>query len=133
MFTNNDLTQIKEHGLTVEQIDAQLAAFRSGFPFLKLYSAATVDNGIIAVSSEDEKKYVSIWNEYLASDGDILKFVPASGAASRMFKALFEFLDGEEDLPSNDFMKKFFREIHNFAFFDTLDKAVKEADRKSVV
>ena len=63
MFTNNDLTQIKEHGLTVEQIDAQLAAFRSGFPFLKLYSAATVDNGIIAVSSEDEKKYVSIWNE----------------------------------------------------------------------
>lgn len=132
MFTNNDLTQIKEHGLTVEQIDAQLAAFRSGFPFLKLYSAATVDNGIIAVSSEDEKKYVSIWNEYLASDGDILKFVPASGAASRMFKALFEFLDGEEDLPSNDFMKKFFREIHNFAFFDTLDKAVKEATGKSI-
>ena len=59
----------------------------------------------------------------MAGEGKVLKFVPASGAASRMFKNLFEFLDGASDTPDNDFIKKFFSQIHNFAFFDELDAA----------
>ena len=46
MFTEHDLQQIKDHSLSVEQIERQLDAFKKGFPFLKLSAAATVGNGI---------------------------------------------------------------------------------------
>ena len=47
MFTEHDLQQIKDHSLSVEQIERQLDAFKKGFPFLKLSAAATVGNGIL--------------------------------------------------------------------------------------
>ena len=89
MFTDKDLELFKQRNVTVEQIEEQLNSFKKGFPFLKLVSAATVGNGILKMTEDDEAHYVSVWNEYLSSDGNILKFVPASGAASRMFKNLF--------------------------------------------
>ncbi|MDE7108348.1 MAG: DUF4301 family protein, partial [Muribaculaceae bacterium] len=68
-----------------------------------------------------EEQSVNMWNEYLAKGGKVLKMVPASGAASRMFKDLFSFVNGKKDKPDNDFMKKFFAEIENFAFFPALN------------
>ena len=124
MFNDQDLKLFKERNVTVEQIEAQLNAFKTGFPYLKIVSAATVDNGIMKLSAEEEAHYVSVWNQYLEGDAEILKFVPASGAASRMFKDLFSFLDSESATPDNDFMKKFFGNIHNFAFYGDLNKAV---------
>lgn len=132
MFTEHDLQQIKDHNLDVKQVEAQLDAFKTGFPFLKLVSAATVDNGIVRLTEEEEAKYVDVWEKYLSSGGNILKFVPASGAASRMFKNLFSFVDGDSDVPADDFMKKFFDDIHKFAFFDTLNDVLKERVGKSI-
>lgn len=132
MFTEHDLQQIKDHNLNVKQIEAQLDAFKEGFPFLKLVSAATVGNGIVRLTEEDEAKYVGVWEEYLSSGGDILKFVPASGAASRMFKNLFSFVDGGSDEPTDDFMRKFFDNIHKFAFFEALNDVLVKKEGKSV-
>jgi hypothetical protein len=67
--------------------------------------------------------YQDLWNKYLAANKQILKFVPASGAASRMFKNLFEFLGASYEVPTTDFEKKFFAEIDKFAFYSVLDAA----------
>lgn len=132
MFNDQDLKLFKERNVTVEQIEAQLDAFKTGFPYLKIVSAATVGNGIMKLSDEEKAHYVSVWNQYLEGNADILKFVPASGAASRMFKNLFAFLDSESAVPDNDFMEKFFGNIHHFAFFGELDKVVEAKYGKGV-
>lgn len=131
MFTESDLIQIKEHNLSEKQVDSQLEAFRSGFPFLRLVSAATAGNGIFKFSENEEQKYIDLWDRYLQSGGNILKFVPASGAASRMFKALFSFLEKGQE-PLDEYIGNFFSHIHDFAFFDSLDSLVKEKYDKSI-
>lgn len=125
MFNDKDLELFKKRQMTVAQIEKQLDYFKTGFPFLKLVSAATVGNGVVKLSEDEENRYISVWNEYISGDADILKFVPASGAASRMFKDLFAFLDSASDVPDNDFVKTFFDNIHKFAFFDDLSAAAK--------
>ena len=80
-------------------------------------------NGILSPSEEARKHYVAAWDAYKQSGKKICKFVPASGAASRMFKNMFEFLDAPYDVPATDFEKAFFAGIHKFAFFEALDAA----------
>ena len=60
----NDLVQLKQKGITEEQIERQLNDFKTGFPFLKLEAAASVEHGIISPSEEDVKKYTEVWNNY---------------------------------------------------------------------
>lgn len=123
LLTNEDKELLVKKGITEEQIQAQLKDFQQGFPFLKLRAAASVGNGIIAPNGEEADRYVQLWNNYKAEGHGIIKFVPASGAASRMFKNMFEFLDADYDVPTTDFEKKFFAGIHDFAFFDALNDA----------
>jgi len=123
LLTNEDKELLKKKGISENQIEVQLKDFAQGFPFLKLRAAASVGNGIIDPKGDEVEKYVKAWNDYKAEGHGIVKFVPASGAASRMFKNLFEFLDADYDVPTTDFEKKFFAEIHNFAFFDALNDA----------
>ena len=123
LLTNEDKELLKKKGISESQIEVQLKDFEQGFPFLKLRAAASVGNGIIAPKGDEVEKYVQAWNDYKSEGHGIVKFVPASGAASRMFKNLFEFLDADYDVPTTDFEKKFFAEIHNFAFFDALNDA----------
>ena len=59
MFTEHDLQQIKDHSLSVEQIERQLDAFKKGFPFLKLSAAATVGNGILCLGAAEEEKFIN--------------------------------------------------------------------------
>jgi len=132
LLTNEDKELLKKKGISENQIDVQLKNFEQGFPFLKLRAAASVDNGIIAPKGEDVDKYVRIWKDYKVEGHSITKFVPASGAASRMFKNMFEFLSADYDVPTTDFEKKFFAEIHNFAFFDALNDACFLNEEKSV-
>ena len=92
MLTNQDLQQIAQKGITPEQIDVQLKEFETGFPFLRLEAAASIGHGIVAPNEEERKQYIDAWNAYKAEGRKIVKFVPASGAASRMFKDMFAFL-----------------------------------------
>jgi hypothetical protein len=121
MFTPEDLLQLKEMGLSEEDVLTQLKYFKEGFPPLSIVSAASVENGIMRIPQEGETAYINAWNHYRQNDCTIVKFVPASGAASRMFKDLFAFLDADYDEPRTDFEKKFFAEIQKFAFYDALN------------
>ena len=123
LLTNEDKELLQKKGISESQIEQQLKNFEQGFPFLKLRAAASVGNGIIAPNVEEIRKYIKIWDDYKKDGHSITKFVPASGAASRMFKNMFEFLNADYDVPTTEFEKKFFEEIHNFAFFDALNDA----------
>jgi hypothetical protein len=123
MFTKQDLEVLSKKGISEEKVQAQLASFATGFPYLTLKSAASLDYGIVSIDEDAAVYYQDLWNKYLAANKQILKFVPASGAASRMFKNLFEFLNADYSEPTTDFEKKFFAEIQKFAFFSALDEA----------
>ena len=145
MFTKEDILQIQQKGMSEAQIEAQLECFRKGFGFLRLKGAAAIGKGIIAPSEDEAEAYIQAWNDYKTEGHAITKFVPASGAASRMFKNMFEFLNADYEEPTTDFEKAFFAHIHYFAFFDALNDAcflnegkgvdalVEEGDFKAVV
>ena len=121
MLTQQDLKQIAEKGISEEKLNSQLEEFKTGFPFLKLEAAASVEHGIVATTPDEVKQYVGAWEQYKAQGHSIVKFVPASGAASRMFKDMFAFVDAEYDVPTTDFEKKYFDNIQKFAFYGELD------------
>ena len=97
MFTEKDLAQIEKQGISLETIQQQISHFETGFPFLKVLKAATVGDGIVRVSEEESAALVDEFDAQ-AKNVSLLKFVPASGAATRMFKSLFAFKDdGKSD------------------------------------
>lgn len=122
MLNDKDLIMIAEKGISKEMIDQQLKRFVTGFPFLKIDSVATIGNGIMKVSASDEYKFIKQWQQFQKSGGSIEKMVPASGAASRMFKDLFAFINSGNSMPTTDFEKAFFAGIKDFAFFLLLNK-----------
>ncbi|MDG5490417.1 DUF4301 family protein [Psychroserpens sp. SPM9] len=91
-FSENDIKQIERKGLTLKKIKKQIELFETGLPFSNLVSAATIGNGIVKLSKDKSESYISIF-ETKKDEISILKFVPASGAATRMFKFLFKFLE----------------------------------------
>ena len=132
MLSQQDLKQIAKKGITEEQIKLQLEQFKTGFPFLKLEAAAAVGNGIMAPSDAERKDFIGAWENYKAEGHTIVKFVPASGAASRMFKDMFAFVDAPYDVPTTDFEKIFFAHIESFAFYNALDDACKRNQGKGI-
>jgi len=91
-LTEKDQKQLEKKGISKESMLSHIKTFEEGIPFVQLENAAVVGNGILKFSDAEEKKLIDLYDVKLQSL-DILKFVPASGAASRMFKALFNFLD----------------------------------------
>ena len=91
MFTENDLQQIKKKGITLDQVNAQVSRIKNGMSYSNLIAAATISEGIEKYTDVETKEIIEF---YQAKQGDlnIVKFVPASGAATRMFKFLFKFL-----------------------------------------
>ena len=132
MLSPKDLEQIERKGISEQQIDKQLEEFKTGFPFLKLDAAASIGNGIIATSAEDVKRYTEAWNAYKTEGKKIVKFVPASGAASRMFKNMFAFLTADYDVPTTDFEKTFFDNIVKFAFYPVLNAMCEKNEGKNI-
>ena len=118
MFDNKDLAQIQSHGLTPAQVERQMADFRNGFPFLPIVRAAVAGDGVELLSDAQVESYGRLYGKR-AGGMDIVKFVPASGAATRMFKDLFEFLsDGE----SNKTVEQTLENLNKFAFAHDLSE-----------
>ncbi|MGO4919316.1 DUF4301 family protein [Maribacter spongiicola] len=125
-LTDKDLKQLEKKGISKENMLSHINTFKEGIPFVKLENAAVIGNGILKFSDAEEKELISFYDSKL-KELDILKFVPASGAASRMFKALFSFLDAynpaEETLDAylsrtNDTdIKKFSEGLERFPFY----------------
>jgi hypothetical protein len=132
MILPKDLMQIKAMDLTESQIEEQLSYFINGIPFMKIKAPATVEKGILRLTKEQQNGFIRIWDEYLTGEKQIIKFVPASGAASRMFKDLFSFLRASCDTPTTDFEKLFFERITDFAFYEALDNVCRLNERIGV-
>lgn len=133
MLTEQDLTQIASRGITVQQVEHQLEQIAQGFPFLKIESAAAVGNGIVSLNDGEQNLFLTEWSEYTSAEGHrIVKFVPASGAASRMFKNLFSFLTADYDEPATEFEHTFFDSIKKFAFHKELCNKCKENEGKGL-
>ncbi len=119
-----DVKTLEEKGISPETLQAQIKRFETGFPYLKILDTARVGNGILALGDAERKAAADRWDEYLSHGGEVFKFVPASGAASRMFKSLFGFLEGEanEPKPESD-VAQFIAQLPKFAFYQELDEA----------
>lgn len=121
MLTQDDKAFLAKKGISEEKLQSQLECFKTGFPWLKLAGAASPEKGIMVPSDDEKNAYLKAWDDYLAGTGKVLKFVPASGAASRMFKNLFEYLDNNE---KTDFIQKFEDNLDHFAFIGDLKEAI---------
>lgn len=125
MFTSEDQLMLSKRGITEAQVLEQLECFKKGFPYLTLDSPASINRGVIKADGTAVEVAADDWNAYLQANHRIVKFVPASGAASRMFKNLYEFLNGGHDEPVTDFEHVFFDHIEFFGFYAALnDKCV---------
>ena len=131
-LTDKDLQVLQKKGKTQEKLEEELTMLKEGFPYLKIEGAATPGHGIFVLDEKMENQAIDIWEQYLGSGASILKMVPASGAASRMFKDLFSFLNGKDEKPSNSFMKTFFTDIEKFAFFNKLNETCISLYGKSI-
>ena len=120
MLNKQDSEQIKERNVTEEQVERQVAQLKRGTAYVKLIRPATIDDGILRMSPEQVKEMNQAFDED-KQYYQFTKFVPASGAASRMFKDLFSFIESGED---TKFTEIFFAHIHSFAFFTDLNQAV---------
>jgi hypothetical protein len=137
MLTESDIEQIEGQGLTVDDVELQFEHFRKGFPTIKLVSPAILEKGIKILTEEDETRMTFVFENSLSSGLTTTKFVPASGAASRMFKNLFSFLDNATDeetaegiISQDEFMNTFFTNIEKFAFYKHLIKITQNPNNK---
>ena len=118
-------------------INIQLNHFKNGFAYSSLAKAATINDGIISPNKELEQQYIEQYEEALAKGLSVIKFVPASGAATRMFKSLFEFIQAssneQEALLSKEPYHTFFSRLDDFAFVDELEKSINQKiDQKNI-
>lgn len=132
MLTQQDVKQISARGITVQNVEKQLDEIKKGFPFLKIVAPASIGKGIMEVGEEAREHYIKVWEEYINGAHRIMKFVPASGAASRMFKGLFAFLDADYDVPTTDFEVEFFENRRKFAFKKALCAKCKDNNGTNV-
>lgn len=129
-FSQKDLQQIQKHNLTAEEVNRQLEDFQKGFPFISLYKPATIGDGIRKYSDDQQRELIDLY-ESSKDNYRITKFVPSSGAATRMMKDYYSFLSlykDEKTTPLDNFptIKQAIENIYEFAFVDNLQKALKK-------
>ncbi|TNJ44196.1 DUF4301 family protein [Tamlana fucoidanivorans] len=137
MFSEKDLKQIHDKGITVDQVNAQVTRLKNGMSYSDLLSAATIGKGVESYNTNEIDEFIRLY-EAKQNDLSIVKFVPASGAATRMFKFLFKFLKGfnpkEETISSyaerhnDDLILQFVNNFENFPFYQEVVAKAKALD-----
>lgn len=134
-FTESDFKQIKSQGIALEKIEAELDLFAAGIPKVQLERPAKIGDGILKLSTEDFENFASRFDAQ-KDRLKLKKFVPASGAASRMFKFLNEFL--KDFNPGNETINAYINRkndknlpiflagIEKFPFYDVVKSRLKE-------
>ncbi|UCD61259.1 MAG: DUF4301 family protein [Flavobacteriaceae bacterium] len=133
-FSPMDMKQLEEKGISKKKVLDQIEIFKEGIPFVRLEKAAIVSDGIKKLTKAREKILVGKFDE-LKVLLSVLKFVPASGAASRMFKSLFNFLehydpskesvDAYIERLSDTDLRTFFKQIKKFPFYEVVQERIK--------
>ena len=130
MFSKEDLSQIEKHGLTLQAVEHQIENFRNGFPYLRIVRAASAGDGVRVLDEADVQRAVARY-EMAADDLRVVKFVPASGAATRMFKELFEYVnEGRRGKGVDTVLEN----LGRFAFWDELQEVLPKgaAERETI-
>ncbi len=133
-LTQNDQLVLKLHGLSISQVKAQLQQLRQGIPPLHLIRPCRVGDGIIQLSPQHFAEYHRQFQHAQAA-GRVSKFIPASGAATRMFKDLLQYLEKDEfsqttelkDCTSHEAIDQAWKQFHHFPFIDDLQQYFKTA------
>jgi len=131
-INHKDLLQLKSKGIAPQEFERQIENFKKGFPFVKVQKPAKIGDGILKLNKKDIETYKKLYDDYSA---EVLKFVPASGAATRMFSFLFDFLEKGGDHYSSisqieqSEVKTFFQNLKSFAFYDELDTFIKSKNQ----
>lgn len=121
IFTESDVKQIEKEGLTIDQVLKQIDLFKRGVFPVKLNRPCTINDGIITIPEENLEAITAL-HEGEARNGRMLKFVPASGAASRMFRDWYIYLDaGAFDSGEG---QGFSSNLKKFAFFSDLSNVI---------
>jgi len=133
-FTKRDLVQLDQRGISRDRATSYLETFARGLPYSVLDRACTVGDGITVVHPTELDRYVGL-SEEAARSGRLSKFVPASGAATRMFQSLLVVqasapkpgagLEELKDTPEYTSLKEFLADIRRFAFFPELRARMK--------
>lgn len=119
-FSEKDLKQIAQRGSDITVINEQIENFKSGFPFMKVNRAATINDGMIRLEQDAIDQYIGLF-EKESLKKRLLKFVPASGAASRMFKSLYS---AKDEGKSDKSVDEFFNRLKDFAFYKSLGQYI---------
>jgi hypothetical protein len=131
MFNQKDLQQIQKKGIHIDEINRQIKYFKSGFPFADILVPATRGKGIMCLTEGDEQHFRDVFRQN-APDFHVTRVVPASGAASRMFKALYSALDQlrgksvaeqQQLVETNPGITSFFESLESYPFFEDLKLA----------
>src|ERR671924_1612380 len=99
-FSKADIHQITAQGQTPEAVLSQIEIFQRGIPYTTLHRPCTVDNGITVLQQSDIEALGTLYAQAVSA-GRVTKFVPASGAATRMFQALLSYCEQQEAAESN--------------------------------
>ncbi|MCP9769520.1 DUF4301 family protein [Lacihabitans sp. LS3-19] len=126
-FSEKDLKQIAERGSDVKTIEQQIENFKSGFPFMTARRAATIGDGMIKLDDTKLKEYLEVF-ENQSTKKKLLKFVPASGAASRMFKSLYA---AKDEGKSDKSVEQFHENLKSFAFYNSLSKYLGNGEKQA--
>ncbi|HSX80301.1 MAG TPA: DUF4301 family protein [Candidatus Saccharimonadia bacterium] len=120
-FSKKDIHQIIARGQTPETVLSQIEIFKRGIPYTTLHRPCTVDDGITVLQQSDIEAWGTLYVQAVSA-GRVTKFVPASGAATRMFQVLLSYCEHKEAADSN--VLHFINNIQRFAFYDDLQAAV---------
>jgi hypothetical protein len=131
MIQSEDLRQLEAKGMTEARLEEQLECFRNGFPYLRVKRAVSLYDGILHLTNKEVDDAVKVWEQY-CDNHRVAKFVPASGAASRMFKDLYAFLNGTSDIPQDLPVMRFFNNIRSFPFYQILEKQCRKQYKKDI-
>ena len=123
MFSKADRLQIQQKGLTIELVNQYIDFFKKGIPVLNIAKPAMIGDGILLLNEVETGKYVEKYETH-RKNKKIIKFVPASGAATRMFKALYEFISKPNSAIIADDVAQVIHKIQLFAFFQDLKVAI---------
>ena len=138
MFNEKDIQQMNTHGISLEETERQVTLFETARPYLKLAGPCIPGKGLAVFDREEQKALMARYDEE-KQKRSLIKFVPASGAASRMFKVLLGYLnkpgeieqnavtrDAETGQTSAKQLLAFMEGISRFAFFEDLSLTLKK-------
>lgn len=124
LFSEQDNKQFRERNISLEEAEKQITRFIKGFSNIHLQRPAILKDGIKTLNENEKSGYIKTFDN-IAPEIKIIKFIPSSGAATRMFQPFFKFLE----LQDTGIIQHFIEKIEKIAFYDDLKKSLQKADK----